>query len=101
MSDFHPAVTTDRKESVGGYICIATLLYVMTYWILMIRYFPPVDESGVDSPVYRSSARIGPSMPIANPVTFNRSKVSILNYIFYPADLVFYALSDSIGSSRR
>lgn len=69
-------------------ILLVVLLYVAGYFLLMARYLP-VRENGV--PKFKSTYRFAPSANRSGPFNFAEGKRSVFNYIFYPADWVFYS----------
>lgn len=70
-------------------ILLMFLLYVAGYFLLMARYLP-VRENGV--PKFKSTYRFAPSANRSGPFYLAEGKRSVFNYIFYPADWVFYSV---------
>ena len=70
-------------------ILLVFLLYVTGYFLLMARCLP-VRENGV--PKFKSTYRFAPSANRSGPFYLAEGKRSVFNYIFYPADWVFYSV---------
>ncbi len=64
-------------------------LYVVGYFLLMVRYLP-VRENGVAK--FKSTYRLAASANRSGPYHFSEGRRSVFNDIFYPADWAFYSL---------
>ena len=73
---------------------VTLLFYLVGYWILMVRDLPSVGHN--EQLEFRSSSRFGEGVYVNHGITVLHGRTSILNYIFYPADLVFYAIKDPL-----
>ncbi len=67
------------------------VVYVITYFVLMARNVPAVDKTG--KVAFQSSFRMAHTAGRLGPLTIEASEVSVLNYLFYPMDKVYYALA--------
>lgn len=70
---------------------LVALLYIAAYFMLMARNVPAVDVQG--NIAFSSSFRFSRPAGRLGPLTMTASESSIFNYLFYPADKVFYALA--------
>lgn len=81
-----------RRKLISA-VGMVVACYVVTYFALMIRDCSAVKD-GV--PKFRSCYRWAPDADIrASPITITVGKVTPLNYLFYPMDLVYYTIADS------
>jgi hypothetical protein len=77
---------------IAGRICaVFVLLYVVAYFVVMARNVPAVDKTG--KVAFQSSFRMAHTAGQLGPLTIEASEVTILNYIFYPMDKLYYALA--------
>ena len=67
------------------------VVYIAAYFLLMARNVPAVDKAG--KVVFQSSFRMAHTAGRLGPLTIEASEVTVLNYIFYPMDKLFYALA--------
>jgi hypothetical protein len=70
---------------------VILLTYIAAYIILMARNVPAVDKYGIVK--YRSAFRFGNIAGRVRKGGPEAVEVSVLNYIFIPLDVVFYAIS--------
>ena len=78
-----------RSALVFGFFIAA---YVLGYFLLMARNVSAVDRN--DQILFRSSFRMAPGTSTVAPggVTTIVRGVTFLNYVFYPLDIVYYAI---------
>ncbi len=89
------SVVQDKKDRWPWRLPLVVLLgYAAGYWLLMVRDLPSVGPDWQFE--FRSSPRFGPGCPVvaAGGITVTHGRTSILNYLFYPADVVYYAIAD-------
>lgn len=83
--------SNERLHAGGLFTTVLLLvaLYVAGYFLMMARYLP-VRENGVAR--FKSTYRLATTANRSGPYNLNEGERSVLNYIFYPADLVFYSI---------
>lgn len=67
------------------------IVYIITYFVLMARNVPAVDKTG--KVAFKSSFRMARTAGRLGLLTIEASEVSVLNYLFYPLDKLYYALA--------
>ena len=72
-------------------LTVFVLLYVLSYFLVMARNVPAVDKTG--KVAFRSSFRMAHTAGRLGPLTIEASEVTVLNYIFYPMDKLYYAVA--------
>ena len=80
------------------WLVLLLILYCSGYCLLMVRDLPSVGRDGGFE--FRSSARVGPGVPVNEGITIMHGKISILNYLFYPADAVYYGVRDALRGGK-
>ena len=70
-------------------------VYVTAYFFLMARDVASVNGTTLMRE-FRSCSRFGPTVSFVDGITITTSRTCILNYIFYPADLVYYSIADGL-----
>lgn len=68
----------------------AVIIYSIGYWLLMVRDLPSVGRDGQFE--FRSSPRIGPGLILNEGTSILHGKTSVLSYLFYPADVMYYGV---------
>lgn len=78
------------KEKVLPVVCAVVCLYVVGYCLVMVRNCSAVRDGVV---VFQSCYIFSPNEDLRNiepsPIYITVGKVSIFNYVFYPADVVY------------
>ena len=87
-----------RAARIAGWFTVSTVLYFTSYWLLMVRDLPSIGRDGEFQ--FRSSPRIGPSIPINDGITVYHGKTSVLNYLFYPADVIYDDTRDAMRGHK-
>jgi hypothetical protein len=86
-------------KPTAKWIGILALLYVCAYFAVMARNVPAVNKSG--KVLFHSSFRMARTAGRSGPITIETSEVTAMNYVFYPLDVLYYALAspnDSFNS---
>ena len=78
---------------------VAVIIYCIGYWLLMVRDLPSVGHAGQFE--FRSSPRIGPGIIVNEGISIVHGRTSILSYLFYPADLVYYCISEIVRGHKH
>ena len=78
------------------YVLIFILLYILFYKYTIIRNFPVWQNQKL---VFRSTYRYSEPGEKSGPHSFTYGSVSVMNYIFLPADWIYYGISDSMTKS--
>ena len=68
------------------------VIYVSAYFLLMVRNVEAIDPKSGKA-AFRSSFRFARSAGQLGPLSIRASEVSPLNYLFYPLDIVYYAVA--------
>ena len=82
------------KSRVIKVLALCALVYVGAYFLLMARNVAAFDNSG--KAAFRSSFRMAHRHePIGSGpmLSISASDVSVLNYLFYPLDELYYAMA--------
>ena len=77
-------------KATGTVIAVGAL-YIVAYFVVMARNVPAVDKTG--KVAFRSSFRMAHTAGRLGPLTIEASEVSVMNYVFYPLDGLYYALA--------
>lgn len=88
-----------RAQSIGGWLAVVVRAYGVGYWLLMVRDLPSVGRDGRFE--FRSSPRIGPGITVNRGISILHGRTSVLNYLFYPADLVYYGVRDAVRGDKH
>jgi hypothetical protein len=73
-------------------IAAVLAIYLLAYFLLMARNVAAVNPKTGKSE-FRSSYRMAPSTGQSGPLSITTPEVSPLNYVFYPLDVIYYALA--------
>ena len=77
----------------------ALAVYVAAYFLLMARDVASVNKTTLKRE-FRSCSRFGPKESFVDGITITTSTTCTLNYIFYPADLVYYSIADGFRGHK-
>jgi len=88
-----------RAQRIGGWLAVVVIAYCIGYWLLMVRDLPSVGRDGQFE--FRSSPRIGPGITVNQGVSILHGRTSVLSYLFYPADLVYYGARDAVRGHKH
>ena len=78
---------------MGFIAAVALCAYALAYFLLMARNVPAVSPTGAVR--FRSAFRLAPSAGRLGDLSIEASRVTLANYLFYPADLVYYRFAPS------
>ena len=78
-------------KTVAKVLVVCVLFYITAYFLVMARNVPAVDKAG--KVVFHSSFRMAHTAGRLGPLTIEASEVSVLNYVFYPIDKLYYAVA--------
>ncbi len=88
-----------REQGIGGWLVVVVVAYCVGYWLLIERDSPLVGRDR--KPEFRSSPRVGPSVTVHEGITITRGQTSVLSYLFYPADVVYYGITDALRGHKH
>ena len=69
-------------------IILLIIFYALSYFLVMVREFPSVDDSG--KPEFRSSFRFSRELEQVGPLSIFHPRTSFWNYFYLPADGLYY-----------
>jgi hypothetical protein len=78
---------------------IVVVLYVAAYFLLMARNAPAGDRNG--KIVFRSCFRLSSTAWHVENSVIRVYNVSVWNYVFYPMDMIYYAIFPANWSLNR
>jgi len=90
--------SSKKINRVSGIGAVLIFIYTISYFLLMVRNVPAVDEQG--NVAFKSSFRWAHSAGIKT-VSIAVPKTSCLNYVFYPIDKIFYAIAPTSWSLNK
>ncbi len=88
-----------RARRIGDWLVVALVVYCIGYWLLMMRDLPSVGRDGKFE--FRSSPRVGPGVTVNEGITIVHGRTSVLSYLFYPADVVYYGVRDAMRGHKH
>lgn len=75
-------------RAINGCLLSLLALYLLSYFMIMIRNCPSVDESGVVR--YKSATRGSPYETRVDGLTLTVGQETAWNRFFYPMDVIYY-----------
>jgi hypothetical protein len=91
-------MSRSRFQLSIGWCGLALAVYSLGYFLFMVRNLPSVGRNGQFE--FRSSSRVGLGMPVNEGITIMHGRTSVLNYLFYPADVVYYGTRDLVRGHK-
>jgi len=92
-------MSRSRARRIGGWLIASAVFYSSGYWLLMVRDLPSVGRD--DQFQFRSSPRFSPGVIVNEGMSIVHGSTSVLSYLFYPADLVYYGVRDAVRGHKR